>query len=249
MIAVFLQTASMLPIASLRHPEFVRGLKDCLPVLFGMLPFALILGAQAAQKGMSLLETVLMMGLNYAGGSEFAAVGLWASPIPVLLIIAMTAMINSRHILMGAALVPHLRGLPLKKLLPTLFVMTDETWAMGIADAKQRGKHAPLNLPYYWGTAASLYVVWVLGGGIGAWLGPVLGDLQRWGFGMAFPAVFLVLLRGMWRGWRRALPWLVSAVAAAAVWHFFPQSGWYVPVGAAAGLLAAALLGEAGENT
>ena len=80
----------MLPIASLRHPEFVRGLKDCLPVLFGMLPFALILGAQAAQKGMSLLETVLMMGLNYAGGSEFAAVGLWASPIPVLLIIAMT---------------------------------------------------------------------------------------------------------------------------------------------------------------
>lgn len=69
--------------------EFKRGIKDVLPIMIGIIPFGLILGAQAGQKGMSVLETTLMMGLNFAGGSEFAAVGLWTSPLPVLLILSL----------------------------------------------------------------------------------------------------------------------------------------------------------------
>ena len=147
----------------LTHTEFKRGLRESLPIMLGAVPFALILGAQARQKGMSALETVMMMGLNFAGGSEFAAVNLWTSPLPVLLIIATTAMINSRHILMGAAMAPLLRHLPLRKVLPALFMMTDESWAMGIADSQKHAQKQParLNYEYYMGTAASLYAVWV----------------------------------------------------------------------------------------
>ena len=89
--------------------EFKRGAKDCIPIMIGIVPFGLILGAQAGQKGMSVLETTLMMGLNFAGGSEFAAVSLWQSPLPVLLIIGTTFLINSRHILMGVAFIPFVR--------------------------------------------------------------------------------------------------------------------------------------------
>ena len=229
--------------------EFKRGIKDVLPIMIGIIPFGLILGAQAGQKGMSVLETTLMMGLNFAGGSEFAAVGLWTSPLPVLLIITMTAMINSRHILMGAALVPYLRDLPLKKLLPALFVMTDESWAMGIADAKHRQQAGlpPFSYPYYMGTAVVLYVMWVVCGLLGSSIGPLLGDVSRFGFGMAFPAVFLVLVRGMWRGVRAARPWLVSLITAAAVYLLLPHSGWYVPAGTAAGLLCVYFFGEEGR--
>ena len=126
--------------------EFKRGIKDVLPIMIGIIPFGLILGAQAGQKGMSVLETVMMMGLNFAGGSEFAAVNLWTSPLPVLLIIATTAMINSRHILMGAAMAPLLRHLPLRKVLPALFMMTDESWAMGIADSQKHAQKQPARL-------------------------------------------------------------------------------------------------------
>ena len=219
--------------------EFKRGVKDSLPIMIGIVPFGLILGAQAGQKGMSVLETTLMMGLNFAGGSEFAAVGLWTSPLPVLLIITMTAMINSRHILMGAAFVPYLRDLPLKKLLPALFVMTDESWAMGIADAKHRQQAGlpPFSYPYYMGTAVVLYVMWVVCGLLGSSIGPLLGDVSRFGFGMAFPAVFLVLVRGMWRGFQAAKPWLISLVVAIIVYAIAPNGGWYVPAGTLAGLL------------
>lgn len=221
------------------NTEFKRGAKEVLPIMFGVIPFGLILGAQAGQKGMSVLETVLMMGLNFAGGSEFAAVGLWANPLPIALIVLMTAMINSRHILMGAAFAPLLRGLPLKKLLPALFVMTDESWAMSIADSKKREQAGlpAFSYAYYMGTAVVLYVMWISCGFLGSLFGPMLGDVERFGFGMAFPAVFLVLMRGMWRGWRAARPWLISLVVAACTHLLLPNSGWYVILGTLAGLI------------
>lgn len=222
--------------------EFKRGVRETMPIVLGLIPFGLILGAQAAQKGMSWLETVMMMGLNFAGGSEFAAVNAWASPVPVLLVWVMTLMINCRHILMGAALTPYLRDLPMRKLLPTLFVMIDETWAMGMAEIKKREQQglSPFNLPYYWGTAVTLWVVWVCCGFLGSQFGYLLGnDVERFGFGMAFPAVFLVLVRGMWRGVKAARPWLVSLVVAAVVYLLFPSGAWYVLAGTLSGLVAA----------
>ena len=56
--------------------EFLRGIKETSPMLIGLLPWALILGMQGGQKGMSWLEMLLMTGMNFAGGSEFAAVNL-----------------------------------------------------------------------------------------------------------------------------------------------------------------------------
>ncbi|WP_372708495.1 AzlC family ABC transporter permease [Kingella negevensis] len=167
-----------------------------------------MLGAQAGQKGMSVLETCMMMGLNFAGSSEFAAVGLWASLLPIVMIIAMTAMINSCHILMGAAFVPYLHEMPLRKVLPALFVMVDESWVMGIADAKKREQEGlpPFSYPYYLGTALTLWVFWVSCGFIGSLIGPILGNVSKFGFSMAFPAVFLVLIRGMWRGFQAEIP-------------------------------------------
>lgn len=224
------------------NAEFKRGIRETLPITIGIIPFALILGAQAAQKGMSAWETTLMMGINFAGGSEFAAVGAWTSPIPILLIWSLTLMINSRHILMGAAFTPYIRHLPKRQLLPTLFLMTDETWAMSMAEIKKREQAGlpPLNLPYYWGIAVSLWIMWVSCGFLGSQFGYLLGnDIDKFGFNMAFPAVFLVLVRGMWRGAKAARPWLVSLIVAAAVYLVLPQGGWYVMAGTLAGLLAA----------
>lgn len=102
--------------------EFLRGIKECSPMLIGLLPWALILGMQGGQKGMSWLEMLLMTGMNFAGGSEFAAVNLWANPLPIMLIATVTFMINSRHILMGAAIALYMRDMPLKKAMPALFL-------------------------------------------------------------------------------------------------------------------------------
>lgn len=222
--------------------EVWRGVVASLPMMLGFIPFAMVLGAQAAQKGMSAVEIPLMTGLNFAGGSEFAAVRLWTSPPHILLIAAMTLLVNCRHILMSAALTPYLRGLSKKKAFLLLFFMCDEIWAMSLEDAKRRGS-SRISVAYYAGVTAGLYLTWVVFTALGGLLGPVLGDLAQYGFDMAFTAVFLVLLRGMWKGARAGLPWLVSLVVAALTYLWIPGA-WYVAAGACAGLAAALLMEE-----
>lgn len=221
--------------------EIRRGLRASLPVMVGFVPFALVLGAQAVAKGFSAIEVPLLTGLNFGGGSEFAAIGLWTSPPHLLLIAGVALLVNSRHLLMGAALAPYLRHLPRGKALPALFFMCDESWAMGLADAKAReadGARRAFSLAYYMGVSAGLYGTWVLFTAIGALLGPVLGDVTAYGFDMAFPAVFLVLLRGMWKGLAAALPWAVSLTVAVALYLLVPGA-WYVPGGVVAGMAVA----------
>lgn len=217
--------------------ELARGLRASLPVMLGFVPFALVLGAQAAQKGLGLAEVPLLTGLNFGGGSEFAAIRLWTSPPHVLLIVAMSLLVNCRHILMGAALSPYLAHLSHKRALAALFFMCDETWAMSLADAQRRAARRA-SMGYYMGVSAGLYLTWVAFTALGAGLGPVIGDLGRYGFDMAFTAVFLVLLRGMWKGAMAARPWLASLLASALTWLCVPGA-WHVAAGAVAGLAAA----------
>src|SRR5579859_5213281 len=220
--------------------EFWRGVKESLPVLIGFLPIALVLGAQAGAKGFTAWQVPLMCGANFAGGSEFVAVGLWAVPPDLILIAAMTLLVNSRHLLMGAALAPLIRHLPGRKIFPSLFVMCDESWAMGLADAKKRGV---FSLPYYLGTSAGMWTTWVLFTFIGAFFGPMIGDLAAFGFDMAFTAVFLVLLRGAWTSFKAVRPWFVSLAVAAPTYLILPGA-WYVATGALSGLVAAFFLAE-----
>lgn len=243
-----LYSPSMASRGSQVRAEMARGMRAALPVMLGFVPFALVLGAQAAQKGLSVLEVPMMTGMNFAGGSEFTAVRLWTSPPHIALIVLMSLLVNARHILMGAALAPRLRHVPLPRALAALFLMCDESWAVGLADAQRRaasGLRPAFSLAFYLGAGLPFYLAWVAFTTCGAALGPVLGDVQTYGFAMAFPAVFLVLLRGMWKGFAAARPWLVSLIVAALVYLTVPGA-WYVAAGALSGLVAAWFL--AGEK-
>src|SRR3977135_2362230 len=90
--------------ASPSASEFWRGTKGASPALAGLLAYGLVLGAQASQKGFSVVEVVpRMTGLNFAAGSDFRAIGLWSVVPPTLLIVVVTFLVNSRHPIMGAA--------------------------------------------------------------------------------------------------------------------------------------------------
>ena len=80
------------------------GFSDIWPAMVAAMPFGLLFGALAAGKGLSPLEVFTMSALVFAGGAQFAAVEMWASPTPVLALIFSTLLINSRHVLMSASL-------------------------------------------------------------------------------------------------------------------------------------------------
>ena len=77
---LLLRQSSTPALAHTDFSEFQRGMKDSIPMLLGIIPFALVLGATAIQKNFSVLEVPLLTGLNFAGGSEFAILEVWTSP-------------------------------------------------------------------------------------------------------------------------------------------------------------------------
>lgn len=220
--------------------EARAGTLAALPVLIGVVPFGLLLGALAAQQGLSPLEMALMSALVFAGSAQFVAVEMWVEPAPVLLLAATTAMINLRHVLMGAAFARPLAGWPRPAAYAGLFAMADETWALSLRRARQ----VPLT-PTFYGTLVALFMGTYVGSTtLGALLGMTLRDPARYGFDFAFVAVFIGLLCGLWRGRASLAPWAASAAVAAVASKLLPGP-WYIAAGGVAGMVVAALTAPA----
>jgi len=216
--------------------DFAAGVLTILPLLVAVVVYGLLFGTLAAQKGLSPLEVAIMSATVFAGASQFVAVEIWTSPPAVILLAATALMVNLRHVLMGAALAPFLKGWPRGATALSLYMMADENWAFAL----RRGATAPLTPAYYLGLALPLYVGWILCTFFGTIFGGVLQDAARYGLDFAFTAVFLTLLVGMWQGRRHLLPWAASAVVATAAYAWLPGV-WYIALGGLAGTLAGAL--------
>lgn len=78
-------------------------------------------------------------------------------------------------------------------------------------------------------------------------MGGTLGDLNQWGFSMAFPATIITLIVLMWTGFKNALPLTASGIVSA-VCSFCLASHWCVLLGTLTGLVLAALLPQHSEN-
>ena len=231
----------------LRHTEtvaagLIRGMKTTAPLLVGIIPLAFILGTQGAQHGLTAVGMSLMAGLNFAGGSEFAAVALWSAAPSFVVIFITTWLINCRHIVLGAALTPWMerQKLSVPKEMLAFFFMCDETWALSMQDVNRRRKAGLpadkiFSWPFHMGVGLTLWSSWWFTAGVGALFGGALGDLSRWGFMMAFPATFIGLVVSMRPTLRKSLPMAVSAVAAALASLWLPLH-WSILIATILGL-------------
>lgn len=222
------------------HEEFAAGVFTILPLLVAVVPFGLLLGTLAAQKGLSPLEVALMSATVFAGASQFVAVEIWTAPPAVALITATAFMVNLRHVLMGAAQAPHMRAWGKSAAYGCLFFMADEIWAFAL----RRGAERPLTPAYYLGLSLPLYCGWITTTLLGTAFGSVLQDPARYGLDFAFTAVFLTLLVSLWKGRRTFWPWGAAAVVAVAA-HALLPGVWYIALGGLAGTLVGACQGPA----
>lgn len=215
--------------------EVRRGFLDIAPLLLGVVPFALLFGTLATQKGLSPLEIVLMCAGVYAGGAQFVSVDVWATPVPVLAVIFATGLANARYFLMGAALRPHIAHLSPGVRWAFVAVHSDETWALALKRVQKTG----LTPGYLLGLCGIFYLNWPFWCFVGAALGSAIDDPARYGADFMFSAMFIGLIAGMWQGRSSLVTLCASALAALAAYHWIPGH-WYIFVGAVAGMAAAA---------
>lgn len=198
----------------------------------GAVAFGAVFGVLARQAGLSVVEAAMMSGLVFAGSSQFVALQMWVSPLPVVTIVLTTLIVNLRHMLMGAALRPWLSKLPAPKVYGSIFFMTDETWALAIREYSGGMRDAAFIV----GSGLTMFAAWVGGTIAGVAAGSAIRqeDLALWGLDFMFAAVFTALLAGMWRGKSSLLPWAVAAVVAVLVKWWVPGT-WYILAGGIAG--------------
>jgi branched chain amino acid efflux pump len=220
-----------------------QGVRDIWPVMVAAFPIGLLFGALCTGKQLSVAEAALMSLLVFAGGAQFAAVELWTWPVPVAALVFSTALINARHVLMGASLGPKLRRFALWQKLVGCHFMTDESWAL----AERRGLAQPVTPAYWFAMALLLPVAWIGGTVLGAWLGSFMGDPARFGADFAFTALFIGLVAGFWRG-RVTLFTVAASGGASAVVYLLAGPPWHVAAGAIAGIVAAYVAAPDGEN-
>lgn len=217
--------------------EFRQGTVAVLPAAVAVVPFGLLLGALAAQKGLSPLEVGLMSSLVFAGSAQLVAIEIWTEPAPWVLLALTALTINARHLMMSASLGQKLGGFGLWQRLVGMAFLADEIWAL----AERRAASGQLHPAYYAGLAALLYGCFVCSTVAGAIVGPAIENPAGWGFDFAFIAIFIGLIVAFWRGPGTGVVIAASAITAVVVENLL-GGVWHVLAGGGTGMAAAALL-------
>lgn len=216
--------------------EMRQGFQSILPLMVAVVPIGLVFGAVAATKGLSALEAMLMSALVFAGGSQFVAMDIWTHPASMAALGTAALLVNIRHVLMGASISRYMVDFSWRQKVMSMLFLADEIWA--VAEFRARGGR--LTPAWFFGAALPFYAAWVLSGFTGALLGSLVGDPAVIAMDFVFPAVFVILIAGFWRGHRTGLI-LIGSGACALIVHQFVPGVWYILGGALGGVAMAAL--------
>ena len=216
--------------------EMRQGFHAILPLTIAVVPIGLVFGAVAATKGLSALEAMLMSALVFAGGSQFVAMDIWTRPANIAALGTAALLVNIRHVLMGASVARHMAEFSGRQKVMSMLFLADEIWA--VAEFRARGHR--LTPVWFFAAALPFYLVWVLSGLTGALLGAMVGDPAVIAMDFVFPAVFVILIAGFWRGNHTGLILAGSAASALLVHHAVPGV-WYILGGALGGVAMAAI--------
>ncbi len=184
-----------------------QGAIAILPLAFGAAIYGFAFGILAAQTGFPWWGVAMMSGAVHAGSSQIVAVEQFSGGSALLGAALAGAALNLRYIGIVASLAEVLQGLPLRFRLLAIHITGDENWALTMAE---RAKDPAVGAAFLLGSGFVMISVWIASTAFGAVLGASLPDLEQFGLGFAFTAAFIAMARGMWRGHRNTLPWLIS---------------------------------------
>ncbi|WP_110667929.1 AzlC family ABC transporter permease [Salinicola halophilus] len=196
-------------------PGVLRGIREAIPLLGGYIPVAVSFGLVSVQAGFGVLETLAISTLIYAGASQFLFVGMVASGAPLWLVVAMTLLINLRHVVYAPNLAAWLT--PSRWWPWLMHGLTDQVFALAHTRLPQLPERQRVG--WFLGAALLAWLSWIAGSLLGAvageWLTarwPLLGEVMPF----ALPALFLVLVVPRFTSPRWALALTVCVAAALA---------------------------------
>lgn len=213
-----------------------KGLLDMLPLSLAVLPWGILFGSIAVQRGFSWLEAQMFSAIIFGGAVQIVTVELIADNASLITVLFTAFVISSRHFLYGLSLREKLSPQPLRWRLGLGFLLTDELFALS---GHRRAYQGKLRLVYGLAAGGSFYLAWNLWTFIGIVAGASLPDLTELGLDFAIAATFIALVVPE----IKTLPTLAAVITAGIFSLVF--SLWHLELG----LVFAALLAMAAGFT
>ena len=226
--------------------DFLAGTQTVLPVLIGIVPFALIAGMVAVRLGLSPWVASALSVFVFAGAAQLATMQLLYDGAPLLIILITVFFINLRFMMYSASIAPYFRGARAGTRACLAYFLTDQPYVFGLYGFAERDTLSR-RIAFYLGVALPLWSCWQIGTIVGAQAGARLPE--AWNLEFAIPLVFLAMIMPAIRD--------RASIAAAAVGGSVAVAGHGLPwnlglimgalAGIAAGVAVAWLTDEGGR--
>ena len=214
------------------EPDRRRLIVEAVGIAVSVVGFGFVFGLTARETGLSIIETMAMSVIAFAGAAQFAALGYLVTGIAWPVIVLLTALLNARHLLYSAAIAPWLRTVPRPRRALMAHLLTDEAFALSMAHFRRIGRTDERG--YWIAGVVSTFVPWNVATIAGFVLGAGIPDPKRLGLDVVFPAAMAGLAVGLMSGRRD----VVAALAAIGI-----GVSVALAVGPAVGIVAGGLLG------
>ncbi len=173
-----------------RRAEIAAGFKATIPFMVGAAPFGVIFGALATAQGLHPLQTAALSLFVFSGSAQFVAISLLALGAGAWTIWLATLILNLRHTLYAATLVPYVRHLSLPWRFLLSAGLTDETFAAMEDRYRRHGRHEHSHWAYAT-SVVSMYVNWNIWTSLGIVAGSQFTGLEDSGLAFAAIATFI----------------------------------------------------------
>lgn len=204
----------------MKNTDIIEGVRDSLPIVLGYMPLGFAFGVLAAQVGLSVFQAVLMSTFCFSGAGQYIAIGVAQAGGAVVTAIIANILVNLRYFLFSASIAPHFKNLPPVPASLISYGITDETYAVAV----NRYQSRPATIPYMLGLNLTSHLSWVLSTFLGAALGVLITDTDKYGFGFALPAMYTCLLVLMISKKSDQTAALSAALVCIVIAYYFPAA-------------------------
>lgn len=170
---------------------FGDGVRAFLPLVLGVVPFALVSGVAAISAGLTVAQALGMAAIVYAGSAQLVAAQLIDANAPALLILVTTMIVNLRFMMYSASLAPSFRSLSQGWKWLCAYLVTDQAYAIAISRI-QNQPDAPYRPWYYLGAGVMMWLTWQVGSLVGIFVGAQVP--ASWQLDFMVPLTFIALV-------------------------------------------------------
>ena len=168
---------------------FFKGALDILPLSIAVLPWGILAGSMAVNAGLSFAQSFAMSAIVFAGAAQLVSLGLIMSGASVFTIILTVLFLTSQHLIYALNFRKEIGHLPVYKRIIFGFLLTDELFAVGMANNK-----VSHHFSYLMGAGVCFYLAWCLFSLLGIFLAHAIPNLEALHLDFSIVAVFILII-------------------------------------------------------